>query len=144
MGKNKRKNVPLEIIERWLKDADWRVRQAAMNACKERGISVPVIRTVEPPDTVYKKCVGDVIVCATIPKDAQVRGEFGCKCRANKAVIKEIIGSFCGESVGISVYDRTTTYFVGDEVEIEDFDMSDEECSTGFHFFYTLDTAKNY
>lgn len=25
------RNLPLDIIERWLKDEDWRVRAAAMN-----------------------------------------------------------------------------------------------------------------
>lgn len=28
------KDVPLEIIERWLKDSNWYVRKAAMNACQ--------------------------------------------------------------------------------------------------------------
>ena len=74
--KKYKKDVPLEVIERGLKDADCDVRSAAMNACQVRGVPIPVIRTVEPPDTVYKKCVGSVIVCATIPKDAQVRGNF--------------------------------------------------------------------
>ena len=138
------KDVPLEVIERWLKDSDWRVRAAAMNACKRNGIPIPVIRTVEPPDLVYKKCAGDVIVVATIPEDAQVRGAFGCKCRANKAIIKDIIGDFCGEKIGISVYDRMTTYYIGDEVCVENFDLSNEECSTGFHFFCTKEEAERY
>ena len=30
---NKKKNIPLDVIERWLKADDWRVRKAAMNAC---------------------------------------------------------------------------------------------------------------
>ena len=32
------KDIPLEIIERGLKDDDWRVRQAAMNACQGKDI----------------------------------------------------------------------------------------------------------
>lgn len=75
------------------------------------------------------------IVVAEIPQDAQVRGSYGHKCRSNKAIIREIIGDFCGEKVGISVHDKTTSYYVGDEVFIEDFDMGYKECSTGFHFF---------
>ncbi len=138
------KDVPLEVIERGLKDSDWRVRAAAMNAYKAKGLDLPVVRTIEPPEHVYKKCVASVIVGAEIPKDAQVRGSYGHKCRANKAIIKEIIGDYCGEKVGISVYDRTTTYRVGDEVFVEDFDMSDEECSTGFHFFCTMEEAQRY
>ena len=56
----------------------------------------------------------------------------------------DIIEDFCGEKVGISKYDNTMMYFIGDEVEIENFDYSDKECSTGFHFFCTLEEAKNY
>ena len=138
------KDIPLDVIERWLKDSDWRVRAAAMNACQENGIEIPIIRTFEPPIKVYKKCAGNVIVVAEIPADAQVRGKFGSKCRTNKAKIVDIIGDFAGEKVGISTWDRTTTYFVDDDVEIDNFDMSDEECSTGFHFFCTIEEAKRY
>ena len=33
----------LEVIERWLKDEDWRVRAAAMNACQGREVPIEVI-----------------------------------------------------------------------------------------------------
>ena len=138
------KDVPFEVIEKGLKDSDCGVRAAAMNACKENGIPIPTIRTIEPPQKVYKKCIGGVIVIAEIPKDAQVRGKASGKCRANKAKIVDIIGNFAGEKVGISIWDKTTTYFIGDDVEIDNFDMSDEECSTGFHFFCTLKQAEQY
>ena len=138
------REIPLELIELGLKDPNWRVRTAAMNACSGREIPFPVIRTIEPPELVYKKCVADVIVVAEIPKDAQVRGSYNHKCRASKAIIKEIIGDFCGEKVGISVHDLTTAYYEGDEIVIDNFDMSDEECSTGFHFFCTIDEARAY
>lgn len=138
------REVPLEVIETGLKDCDCDVRAAAMKACNGNNIPVPVIRTIEPPELVYKKCVGDIIVVASIPKDAQVRGNFNRKCRASKAIIKEVIGDLCGESVGISYYDRRTLYYAGDEVEIDNFDFSDEECSTGFHFFCTMEEARNY
>ena len=138
------KDVPLEVIERGLKDSDWRVRCAAMNAYQANGIDLPIIRTVEPPATVYKKCMFGVIVCATIPDDAQVRGAAGRKCRANKAIITKVIGDVCGEPVGISIYDKSTAYFEGDEIFIPDFDYSDEECSAGFHFFLTRSEAEAY
>ena len=138
------RDVPLEVIEKGLNDSDYDVRKAAMNACKKAGIPIPTIRTIEPPQKVYKKCVGGVIVVAEIPKDAQVRGETTGKCRTNKAKIIDIIGDFAGEKVGISIWDKTTTYFIGDDIEIDDFDMSDEECSTGFHFFCTIEQAQNY
>ena len=138
------KDVPIEVIERWLEDDDWRVRKAAMNACKKFGIPIPVIRTIEPPQKVYKKCVGGVIVVAEIPDDAQIRGSKSGKCRTNKAKIVDIIGDVAGEKVGLSIWDRTTTYYIGDDVEVENFDMSNAECSTGFHFFCTLEQAENY
>ncbi len=138
------REVPLEVIEQGLKDADWHVRAAAMNACQINNLPIPIIRTIEPPERVYKKCVGGIIVVASIPKDAQVRGGFGHKCRASKAVIEKIIGDLCGEQVGISKYDLKTLYYAGDEVEIFDFDFSNEECSTGFHFFCTIEEARNY
>lgn len=139
----KKRQIPLEVIYRWLTDSDWRVRTAAMNACNGRS-DIPVIRTIEPPKTVYKKCLGGVIVCAEIPDNAQIRGNYGSKCRTNKAVITDIIGDFCGEKVGISSFDKKTTYYVGDEIEIENFDYSCKWCSTGFHFFCTLKEAKEY
>ena len=139
----KKRQIPVEVIERWLKDSDCCVRTAAMNACNGRS-DIPVIRTIKPPKTVYKKCLGGVIVCAEIPNNAQIRGSYGSKCRTNKAVITDIIGDFYGEKVGISSFDKKTTYYVGDEIEIENFDYSCKECSTGFHFFCTLKEAKEY
>jgi len=138
------KSLPIEIIERWLKDEDWRVRRAAMKLWLQAGNLPPLVRTIEPPSTVYKKCVGGVVIGASIPDYAQVRGGYGMKCRTNFAVITSINGTFGGESVGISLWDKTTAYFVGDEIEIDDFDMSNEECSTGFHFFCTLEEAEKY
>ena len=165
------REVPIEIIERWLHDDGWRVRAAAMNACQGRevpmeiidrglhdddcdvreaamnacqGREVPIIRTFEPPEKVYKKCISGVIVIAEIPKDAQVRGNRGEKCRANKARIIEIEGDFLGEKIGISSYDKLTTYRIGEEIVVDDFDMSFEKCAAGFHFFCSKDEAVNY
>lgn len=133
--------ITLEMIRTWLKDGDWRVRAAAMNACQGRDI---VTRTIEPPERVFKKCINNVIVVAHIPDDANVRGAFNSKCRADKAKIIDIIGDVNGYKVGISMYDKSTAYFVGDKVVIEDFDFSTDECSTGFHFFNTLEEAQAY
>lgn len=133
-----RKNLPLDIIERWLKDGDCDVRTAAMNACNGRDIPT---RTIDPPKKVYKKCWGGVIVVAHIPDDAHIRGHIGGKCRASKAKIIDILG---GEKIGISLYDSETCYFIGDEVEFDNFDMSFKECSAGFHFFCTEREARNY
>ena len=133
--------VPLELIENGLRDTDWRVRQAAMNACQGKDV---VSRTFEPPKEVYKKCFGGVIVCAHIPADAHIRGAEGRKCRASKAEIKRVIGNVRGEPVGISTYDMKTLYYEGDIVDIPNFDLSLEKCSTGFHFFCTREEAEKY
>ena len=139
-----RDDIPLEWIQKGLEDSDEDVRLAAMRYFKTRNLPIPLVRTFEPPAVVYKKCLNDVIVCAEIPADAQVRGAEGHKCRANKAKIIDIIGDFYGEKVGISTFQGSTLYFVGDEIEIEDFDCEDVECSTGFHFFCTKEEAENY
>ncbi len=138
------RDIPLEIIEKGLKDSDWYVRAAAMNACKRNGIEIPVIRTFEPPKQVYKKCLCGIIVVAEIPQNAQVRGKIGSKCRASEAIIVDIIGNICGEKVGISKYNTRIMYEIGDHIIIDDFDFSDEECSTGYHFLCTLKEAENY
>ena len=138
------RDVPLEVIERWLKDSDCDVRQAAMKLWVEKGNTFPLIRNFEPPNIVYKKCIGGVIVYAEIPKYAQVRGQVGKKCRANVAKIVDIVGSFGGEKIGVSLYDNRVAYFIGDEIEIGNFDMSDNECSTGFHFFCSLEEAESW
>lgn len=104
----------------------------------------PLIRTIEPPALVYKQCLGNVLVTATIPKDAQIRGTYHGKCRANKATIVGIDGSIRGVRIGISTYDCETMYRIGDEIRIDDFDMSHEECSTGFHFFCNKGDAIRY
>ena len=44
----------------------------------------------------------------------------------------------------ISKYDKKTIYRIGDVIHISDFDLSDELCSTGFHFFLTKKEAENY
>ena len=142
MNACKGREVPIEIIERGLSDGDWRVRVAAINACQGR--EVPMIRTFEPPEKVYKKCISGVIVIAEIPKDAQVRGNRGEKCRANKARIIEIEGDFLGEKIGISLYDNLTSYRIGDEIVVDDFDMGFEKCAAGFHFFCSKDEAMRY
>ena len=140
-----RDDIPLEWIKERLFNNDFlHIQLAAVQCFKTKNLPIPLKRTFEPPDVVYKKCINGVIVCAEIPADAQVRGVEGCKCRADKAKIIDIIGGTYGEKVGISTFDNSTLYFVGDEVNIEDFNYSNEECSTGFHFFCTEKEAKKY
>lgn len=90
----------------------------------------------------YKKCLNGIIVKLLIPKEAKRNNAFGRKCRAEYAQVVEIIGA----DEAISQHDNSFTYKVGDTVRPttpfdEDFT---NECSTGIHFFITLEEAKNY
>ena len=115
-----------------------------MNACQKNGIDIPITRTFEPPKQVYKKCLCGIIVVAEIPITAHIRGKENEKCRASEAIIVDIIGDVCGEKIGISKHDTKTIYEIGDHIVIDNFDFSNEECSTGFHFFCTKKEAENY
>ena len=90
----------------------------------------------------YKKCLNRIIVKLLIPKEAKRNNAFGRKCRAEYAKVIEIIGA----DNAISQHDNSFIYKVGDIVGPttpfdEDFT---NECSTGIHFFITLEEAKNY
>ena len=81
---------------------------------------------------------------ASIPEDAQIRGDKRHGYRADKATIVDVAGDFCGEPVGVSLYKHDVTYRVGKEVLVEDFDFSYECMSSGFHFFTDYRQAKAY
>jgi hypothetical protein len=102
----------------------------------------PIKRVIEPPELVYKKCLNDVIVVATIPSYACVYHGAQGGFRANGAKIVEVIGDFLGDEVGISLYDLKTQYRAGDKVFIENFDYSNQRSTTGFHFFCTKEEAE--
>ena len=109
--------------------------------------SPPCASIIAPPSTVYKKCLGGVIIEAHIPEDAIVYGDIEGPCRANKAIITGIQGDYFGEKVGISIYDLTTTYRIGDIVEfdIEIFSRSKKPYGApGFYFFCEEAAAKLY
>lgn len=93
-----KKQLSIDIIKQWLSDSVCDVRMAAMKYIKDNNIENVYIpyRAIEPPEKVYKKCMGDVIIVAEIPKDAEVRGSYNSKCRTNKAKIINIIGTFGG------------------------------------------------
>lgn len=135
-------SVPYVEIGDMLVSDDQHVRCLASYVCDK---SRPTLaRVINPREHVYKKCVGDVIVAASIPEDAQVRGNERYGYRADKATIVDVDGKFCGESVGVSLYKHDVTYCVGKEVFVKDFDFSYETMTTGFHFFTDYDQAKAY
>ncbi len=101
-------------------------------------------RSFEPPSRVYKLCAGNVLVVAEIPQSAEVRGNYHQPCRASRAIVVDIVGDFYGERIGVSGFDQSTVYRVGDKIKITDFDRTDETFATGFHFFCTEKEALIY
>lgn len=137
-----RLDAPVSYIEKGLHDSDTRVCKAAAEARETRKYK-PLVRTFEPPDVVYKKCVG-TIVMASIPKDAQIRGCPNGKCRSNKAVVLDIIGDLAGEKIGIPLGEPDMLYRIGDQILTVDFDYSLEvEDQLGFTFYCTKYLAQN-
>ena len=111
---------------------------------RREGDKLPLVREIEPPAAVYKKCLNGVIVIETIPEDAQIRGTKNGKCRANKAIITNVLGDLHGEPVGISWHDLKTMYYAGDIVHVQDFAFNNEKYAPGFHFFCTQEEAEEY
>ena len=135
------KNAPIKWLVDGLKDANSDVVAAARFASSQLGL--PPFKVVEIDENVYKKCLGDVIVIAEIPKDAETRGNQGKYCRSNKAKIVDIIGDFYGEKIGISCYNNDVRYQIGDYVKIPDFDFHENRFFVpGFYFFLTFLEAK--
>ena len=135
-------NLPYVVIERGLRDGDSLLREAALIVSRTHGY--PPYHSFKPKKTVFKKCVGGVILEAEIPESAEIRGDGRDGARANRAIIKNIENDYCGEKIGIAFYDCSTEYRVGNTVEINDFDMSLEECASGFHFFENHKLAKDF
>ena len=90
----------------------------------------------------YKKCYNDVIVKLLIPKEAKRSHAFGRKCRAEYAIVVEIIG----RDIAYSKHDNNFTYIVGATVNptLPFSDNWQEECESGIHFFITKIEAENY
>ena len=99
------------------------------------------------PREAYKSC-GKYIVKLLIPRGAIVFSINNDKCRTNKAYVMAILND--DETVAnklsvASAYDRKFIYKVGQSIEIEDFDlMYNVECSTGIHFFWDFERARDY
>ncbi len=135
-------NVPYVVINRSLHDESPLVHETALILASTR--NYPAYREFEPAEPVYKKCIGEVLVKARIPLDAEIRGDARKEARSNLAIITDIEGTFFGEPVGISFYDATTQYRKGNFVKIDDFDYSFNDCTTGFHFFSERKLAEKY
>ena len=168
--------IPNETIMAWINSRDFYKQIAAAYACKKStdatekylGLLLdlknekvhrlaleiegaipksPLRNTFTPPEKVYKKCLGGVIVVATIPEDAVVYGSEDGPCRASKAKIVDIEGNYYGEKVGISIYDLSTAYRIGDEISFDakEFDQTYRDHNgPGYYFFCDKKLAELY
>ena len=90
----------------------------------------------------YKKCRNHIIVKLEIPKGAIVFSINNKQCRTNKA---KVINISNGSKEDFSIYDSCFIYRLGEEIEIEDFNLEyNIECTTGIHFFKTIKEAEEY
>ena len=93
------------------------------------------------PLTGYKKTKECVVITAEIPKGSIVFCINGSKCRTNRAKITDMDG----REVLHSQYDPNFEYRLGQEININDFNlMYNLECASGFHFFRTRKEAEEY
>jgi uncharacterized protein YjbI with pentapeptide repeats len=93
------------------------------------------------PLTGYKKTKEGVVITAEIPAGAIVFCINGSKCRTNRAKITDMDG----HEILHSSYDNSFEYRLGQEINIEDFNlMYNVECASGFHFFKTRKEAEEY
>ena len=98
-------------------------------------------KVLNEPLTGYKKTKEGVVITVEIPKGAIVFSINGSKCRTNRAKITDMAEN----EVLHSSYDRSFEYRLGQEIEIENFNlMYNVECASGFHFFMTKKEAEEY
>ena len=98
-------------------------------------------RILTEPMTGYKKTRECEVITAEIPAGAIVFCINGKKCRTNKAKITDM----GGRKVLHSKFDKSFEYRLGQEIEIEDFNlMYNVECASGVHFFENREDAENY
>ena len=98
-------------------------------------------KVLDEPLTGYKKTSEGVVITAEIPAGAIVFCINGSKCRTNRAKITDM----AGHEVLHSSHDYTFEYHLGQEIEINDFNlMYNVECASGFHFFRTRKEADEY
>ena len=96
---------------------------------------------LKEPITGYKKTEEGVIITAEIPKGAIVFSINNSKCRTNRANITDM----GGKELLHSQFNNSFEYRLGQEIEIEDFNLLyNKECATGFHFFRTRKEAEKY
>lgn len=125
-----------------LQDADlWGANLRDANLQNTLGLEQTVI-VPEGKLTVYKKCLGGVIVTLKIPAKARRSNATTRKCRAEYADVVAISG---GRKETSSLHDLSFIYRVGERVTCDTWDPDRwNECGGGIHFFLTEEEAINY
>lgn len=89
----------------------------------------------------WKKCKNGVLVKLVVGNTAKRSNATGRKCRAEHIKVLEVIGA----EVGISQYNGTTLYRVGQVVRCDKWNEDRwTECGGGIHFFLTRIEAEKY
>jgi len=89
----------------------------------------------------WKKCRHSVIVKLLIPMHAQRSNATGRKCRAEVALVLEVIGA----DEGVSEYTDAVKYRKGELVHCDRWEENRWiECGGGIHFFLTREEAEAY
>jgi hypothetical protein len=97
----------------------------------------------------WKKLANDNIAQLLIPAHAKRSNSTSLKCRASEAKVLAIYSKLGGEWVnvdkGVSTFDKSFIYRVGETVKVDNFDDDRwNECSKGIHFFISREVAELY
>ena len=130
-----------------LRDAD--LRGANLRDANLRGASHYHLQCPETGSFIaFKKLRNNLIAKLEIPEHAKRSSATSRKCRASTAKVLEIFkANDCEEKyeIGYSNHDGNFQYKLGEFVFPNDFDDNRwEECSSGIHFFITLQEAIDY
>ena len=141
-------NKIVEQHQHWLKEdcEGWEDMRANLKGANLKdanlyGADFRLGKILTEPLTGYKKTKEGVVITAEIPKGAIVFCINGSKCRTNRAKITDM----AGKELLHSSYDSEFEYSLGQEIEIDNFNlMYNVECASGFHFFRTRKEAEEY
>ena len=119
------------------------LRGANLSCAKNAELAIASTRILPDGDLIgWKKCRDGVIVKLLVGADVKRSHAFGRKCRAESVKVLEVIGA----KIGVSHYDPSITYKVGETVKPKESFSEDwqSECDSGIHFFITRLEAENY
>jgi len=119
------------------------LRGANLTDAKNAKLAIAKTRILPQGEIVgWKKCREGVIVRLTIPREAKRSHAFGRKCRAEFAIVEEVIGA----EFAVSSHNSTFQYRKGETVRPLNgfYENWQEECAAGIHFFITREEAEAY